>query len=188
MHGGGISVSPSPGKARPDWPGPAPSEPRFLGWSLPLSRTCVCVCVCVYFRARVCVCGVCVCVCPTLATPGTVARQAPLSTGFFRQEYWSGLPFLSPRDLPDSGIQPRSPALQADSLLTELPGGRLHRLGRHFRTVCLHILGTSLVVQWLRLCPSTAGDLGSISGWGTKIPYALQCAKKKLFFKKLKQK
>ena len=66
--------------------------------------------------------------CPTLATPRTVARQAPLSIGFFRQEYWSGLPFPSPGDLPDSGIQPRSPALQADSLLTELPGSRLHRL------------------------------------------------------------
>ena len=58
--------------------------------------------------------------CPTLATPGTVARQAPPSMGFSRQEYWSGLPFPSPGDLPDPGIKPRSPALQADSLLTEL--------------------------------------------------------------------
>ena len=41
--------------------------------------------------------------------------------GFSRQEYWSGLPFLSPGDLPDPGIKPGSPALQADSLLTELP-------------------------------------------------------------------
>ena len=48
------------------------------------------------------------------------AHQAPLSTGFFRQEYWSGLPFPSPGDLPDPGIEPGSPALQADSLLTEL--------------------------------------------------------------------
>ena len=52
--------------------------------------------------------------CPTRATPWTVARQAPLSTGFSRQEYWSGLPFSSPRDLPDPGIEPRSPASQAD--------------------------------------------------------------------------
>ena len=52
----------------------------------------------------------------------TVAHQAPLSIGFFRQEYWSGLPFPSPGDLPDPGIEPRSSALQADSLLTELPG------------------------------------------------------------------
>ena len=60
--------------------------------------------------------------CLTLATPWTIARQAPLSMGFSRQEYWSGLPFPSPRDLPDSGIEPRSPALQADSLPTELQG------------------------------------------------------------------
>ena len=44
----------------------------------------------------------------------TVAHQAPLSMGFSRQEYWSGLPFFSPRDLPDPGIEPRFPALQAD--------------------------------------------------------------------------
>ena len=49
--------------------------------------------------------------CPTLATPWTVARQAPLSMGFSRQEYWSGLPFPSPGDLPDPGIEPGSPAL-----------------------------------------------------------------------------
>ena len=53
--------------------------------------------------------------CPTLATPWTGACQAPLSMGFSRQEYWSGLPFPSPGDLPDPGIEPRSPALQADS-------------------------------------------------------------------------
>ena len=56
--------------------------------------------------------------CPTLATPWTVARQAPLSMGFPRQEYWSGLPFPSPGDLPDPAIEPGSPALQANSLVT----------------------------------------------------------------------
>ena len=60
--------------------------------------------------------------CPTLATPWTVAHQAPLSIGFSRQGYWSGLPFPFPGDLPDPGIEPRSPALQADSLPTELQG------------------------------------------------------------------
>ena len=60
--------------------------------------------------------------CPTLVTPWTVAWLAPLSMGFSRQEYWSGLPFPSPRDLPDAGIEPGSPALQADSLQTELQG------------------------------------------------------------------
>ena len=52
----------------------------------------------------------------------TVAPQAPLSMGFSRQEYWSGLPFPSPGDLPDPGIEPRSPALQADPLTSEPPG------------------------------------------------------------------
>ena len=49
------------------------------------------------------------------ATSQTVAHQAPLSMGFPRQEYWSGLPFSSPGDLPDPGLEPRSPALQVDS-------------------------------------------------------------------------
>ena len=51
-----------------------------------------------------------------------VARQAPLSMKFSRQEYWSGLPFPSPGDLPDPGMEPGSPALQADSLPSEPPG------------------------------------------------------------------
>ena len=55
-------------------------------------------------------------------TPGTVAYQAPPSMGFSRQEYWSGLPFPSPGDLPYPGIEPRSPALQADALTSEPPG------------------------------------------------------------------
>ena len=55
-----------------------------------------------------------------LATPWSVACQAPLFMGLSRQEFWSGLPFPSPGDLPNPGIKPRSPALQADSLLTEL--------------------------------------------------------------------
>ena len=49
--------------------------------------------------------------CPTLATPWTVAHQTPLSLGFSRQEYWSGLPFPSTGNLPDTGIQPGSPVL-----------------------------------------------------------------------------
>ena len=56
------------------------------------------------------------------ATPWTVAYQAPLSMGFSKQECWSGLPFPSPGDLPDPGIEPRSPALQAGALPSELPG------------------------------------------------------------------
>ena len=52
----------------------------------------------------------------TLVTPLTVALQAPLSLGCPWQEYWSGVPFPSPGDLPDSGIKPESSALQIDSL------------------------------------------------------------------------
>ena len=68
--------------------------------------------------------------CPTLATPWTVACQPPLSVGFFREEGWSGWPFPSPGDLSNSGIEPKSPALQADSLPTEL-------WGKPFLPMCL---------------------------------------------------
>ena len=63
--------------------------------------------------------------CLTFATPWTAAYQAPLSVGFSRQEYWSGLPFPSPGELPDPGIKPGSPALHADSLRTELREKRI---------------------------------------------------------------
>ena len=56
------------------------------------------------------------------ATPWTIAHQAPPSVEFSRQEYWSGLPFASPGDLPDTGVEPASPAFQAESLLSEPPG------------------------------------------------------------------
>ena len=80
---------------------------------------CVSVCVCVC---------VCMCVCKSLShvalfvTLWTVACQSPLSMGFSRQEYWSGLPFPSSGDLPNPGTEPMSPALQANSLPTELLG------------------------------------------------------------------
>ena len=60
--------------------------------------------------------------CLTLATAWAVARQAPLSVGFSRQENWSELPFPSPGDLPDPGIELESPAWQADSLLLSHQG------------------------------------------------------------------
>ena len=60
--------------------------------------------------------------CLTLVTPWTVPCQASLSMGFSRPEYWNGLPFPSPGDLSKPGIEPRSTALQADSLPAELPG------------------------------------------------------------------
>ena len=58
----------------------------------------------------------------SMETPWTVAHQAPLSMEFSRQEYWSGQSFPFPGDLPDPGFEPRSPALQADSLPSEPPG------------------------------------------------------------------
>ena len=69
-----------------------------------------------------------VCVCESLShaqlyvTPWTVAHQASLSIGFPKQEYWSGLPFPFPEDLPDPGIEPMSPALAGGFLTAEPPG------------------------------------------------------------------
>ena len=60
--------------------------------------------------------------CPNLAIPWTVACQAPLTTGFSRQENWSGLLFPSPGELPNPGTEPKTPTLQADALPTELHG------------------------------------------------------------------
>ena len=61
-------------------------------------------------------------------TPWTVAYWAPLSMGFSRQKYWSRLPFPSPRDLPDPGIEPWSPTLQAEALTSEPPGKPLTQM------------------------------------------------------------
>ena len=61
-------------------------------------------------------------------TPQTIAHQAPLSMGFFRQEYWSGLPFPFPGELPDPGIKPGSPVIWADALQSEPPGKPLYAL------------------------------------------------------------
>ena len=60
------------------------------------------------------------------AIPWIVAYQAPQSMEFSRQEYWSGLPFPSPGDLPNPGVEPGSPALQADALLSEPPGKTIY--------------------------------------------------------------
>ena len=78
--------------------------------------------------------------CPTLVTPWIVAHQAPLSMGFSRQEYWNGLPFPSPGDLPDPGIEPGSPALQADSLPTELRGKPPNTVLHLNRVECLVVI------------------------------------------------
>ena len=62
-----------------------------------------------------------------LVTPRTVAYQAPPSMGFSRQKHWSGLPFPSPGHLPDPGIEPGSPAFQADALTSEPPKIKLKK-------------------------------------------------------------
>ena len=65
-------------------------------------------------------------------SPWTVAHQGPLSMGFSRQEYWSGLPFPSPGHLPDPGIKPRSPALQVNSLPLSHQGSPYKLAAGHF--------------------------------------------------------
>ena len=86
-------------------------------------------------------------------TPWTVAHQTPLSMGFSRQEYWSGLLFPSPENLPDPGIEPRSPALKAGSLPSEPPGNPLSlRGGEKYTWELLSIRGNylpHLIHHWL---------------------------------------
>ena len=72
-------------------------------------------------------------------TPWTVAYQAPQSLEFSRQEYWSGLPLPSPGDLPNPGIKPGSPALQADALPSDPPGKHHTRIWHHYWLFMLHI-------------------------------------------------
>jgi len=70
--------------------------------------------------------------CPVLVTPWTIPHEAPLSMAFPRQEYWSGLPFPCPGDLHHPRIEPRSPALQVDSLLSEPPYSNKNQLKNNF--------------------------------------------------------
>ena len=78
-------------------------------------------------------------------TPRTVAYQDPQSMGFSRQEYWSGVPFPSPGDLPNPEIEPRSPTLQADALPSELPGKPIFNFFQQRLTVFIVQVFTSLV-------------------------------------------
>ena len=90
------------------WPGVTPGSPALQAdsiiWAPGKRHICVCCCCC----AQTC--------------PWTAARQAPPWVGFSKQEYWSGLPCPPPGNLPNPGIEPRSPTLQADSLPSEPPG------------------------------------------------------------------
>ena len=75
-----------------------------------------------YVETDICLCVLVVQSCLTLATPWTVTHQTPLSMEFSRPEYWSGLPFPSPGNIPYLGIEPGSLVFQADSLPSEPPG------------------------------------------------------------------
>ena len=87
--------------------------------------TCVICFLCVLFNQS----------CPILCDPidCSLPGSSPLFMGFSKQEYWSGLPFSSPGDLPDPGIEPESPALQADSLPFEPPGKPMFSIFCTFR-------------------------------------------------------
>ena len=126
------------------------------------------------------------------AIPWTIARQAPLSMKFSRQDYWSGLPFSSPRDLHHAGTELRSSALLADTLPSEPPvkliilleylfHSQLNELTSYnYKTLRkqykrnLKIPGTSLAVQGLRLCDLKARDTGSVPGQRNKILHVAQ--------------
>ena len=81
-------------------------------------------------------------------TPWTVAHQAPLSMGFSRQGYWSGLPCPPPGDLPNPGIEPRSPTLQADSLPSEPPGKIHTHTHTHTHTHINHMMFAFLCLAY----------------------------------------
>ena len=96
--------------------------------------------------------------CPTLCDPMDCSPPAPLSMGFSRQGYWSGLPYLSPGDLPNPGIEPGCPPLQADSLTPEPPGkskktpySKHDLVLNHFS--CVQFFVTLWTVAHQLLCP-----------------------------------
>ena len=73
--------------------------------------------------------------CQTLCNPMDYSCQAPLSMEFSRQKYWRGVPFPSSEDLPDPGTEPRGPALQVDSFLSEPPGKPKPNVGQPFKSL-----------------------------------------------------
>ena len=121
-----------------------------------LMSMCVCVCMLSCFR-RIRLC----------ATPQTVAHQAPLSMGFSRQEYWSGLPCPPPRNFPDPGIEPRSPAspaVHANSLPLRQQGSPLMNI------LFCNQKGQDRDVPGgpaVKTSPSNAGGAGLIPGPGS---------------------
>ena len=106
--------------------------------------------MCLYIQwDTLCVKAHSLCMSEFLRPQWTAARQAPLSMGFHRQEYWSGLPFPSVGNLPNSGIEPTSPALAGRFFTTEPPGNPHN--GILFSHKKKNETGTSLVVWWLKI-------------------------------------
>ena len=102
------------------------------------------------------------------ATPWTLARQTPLSMGFPRQEYWSGLPWLSPGDLPDPGIKPASPALQLGSLPLSHLGSPLLK---HSSPKKKFVLDVRMIYLLLLSPPWTWTAFSCLNGH--KLPFSL---------------
>ena len=104
----------------------------------------------------------------------TVAGQAPLSMGFSKQEYWSGLPFPSPEDLPNPGIEPTSPALQVDSLLLHHQGSPCKAVSscRYFLTPA-RLRGDGLISSFL--WPLTGGPGQGVS-WELNEVVSASCS------------
>ena len=101
--------------------------------------------------------------CLIRATPWTVASQAPLSVGFSQHEYWSGLPFPTPGDLPNPGIKSGSPGLQADSLSTEAPGKPVYKSAHVYIHPFIYI---SIDVYFLLWTMASAGRFFTVKESG----------------------
>ena len=103
-------------------------------------------------------------------TAQTVAHQAPLSMGILQREYWSGLPCPPLADLPNSGMEPGSPALQADSLPAELPG-KPHDITKYYTNNILYaILSSSkrkmfLLISWDRYSLKAEKQIAFLQFW-----------------------
>ena len=119
---------------------------RWILYPMPLGRLymyiCICICICIdtYLLSHVWL----------FTTPWTIAYQAPLSTGFSRQEYWSELLFFSPGDLPNPGIEPGSPALQVDPFRSEAP-----RKPSMYICVCMYLSSDT----WINYCAEVAREI-----------------------------
>ena len=94
------------------------------------------------------------------ATPWTVAYQAPLSMGFSRREYWSGFPFTSPGDLPNPVMEPRSPALQTDTLPSEPPGKPYI-----YAYICIYLSRACQVAQMVKCLSAMRKTQVQSLGW-----------------------